>query len=75
MSIRIGDKNKIKKSSIGHQYNPNNRDRGTKEQERFHEKHPVIFGLIISITSSLIVLFSFWEKIIKWIENIFKVYP
>lgn len=70
MSIRIGDKNKIKNSSIGHQYTSNEGNK--EEKKKFHEKHPVLFNLLISLVGGLIVLFSFWENLIEWIENFLK---
>lgn len=66
MSIKIGDNNKIKKSQIGHTYNSN------PPQGNIFTKHPFITGVIISMVASFIMLFSFWEKIINWIENVFK---
>ncbi|MEK5105040.1 hypothetical protein MKX83_24165 [Cytobacillus sp. FSL M8-0252] len=72
MSIKIGDKNKIKKSTIGHQYLSNHKAIEARKKERFHEKHPIISNLIISIIGGSIVLFSFWNNLIEWIENLFK---
>lgn len=66
MSIRIGDKNKIKKSKIGHTYNSN------PPQKGFVTRHPFLSGVLISIVAGFIMLFSFWENIVKWIESIFK---
>lgn len=72
MSIRIGDKNKIKNSSIGHQNTSNVGDKELKEKKKFHEKHPFLFNLLISIVGGLIVLFPFWENLVKWIVNFLK---
>lgn len=71
MSIKIGDKNKIKHSSIGHQYNLNMENKRLEDQ-KFHEKHPILTGFFISIISGIIVLFSFWEKSIQWLENLLR---
>lgn len=65
MSIKIGNNNKIKKSKIGHNYG------STPPKENFFTKHPLISGVIISMIAGFIMLFSFWEKIVKWIENLF----
>jgi hypothetical protein len=70
MSIRIGDKNKIKNSSIGHRYTSNERDKEPKK--KFHEKHPVLFSLLTSIVGGIILLFSFWKHIIEWVESFFR---
>ncbi|MEC1023533.1 AbiTii domain-containing protein [Bacillus paralicheniformis] len=70
-SIKIGDKNKINNSSIGHHYTSNSGDNEPKEKKKFHEKHPVLCGLLISIVAGLIVLFSFWNNLIEWIESFF----
>lgn len=66
MSIRIGNNNKFKKSTIGHQYN------SSKEKKKFHEKHPVLFNASIALFIGFILLFSFWTNIIHWIESLFQ---
>lgn len=69
MSINIGDKNKIKKSTIGHQYGSNS---STKEKVKnsFSEKHPILVSFIVSLVVGFILLFSFWKNIVGWIENL-----
>ncbi|MGE1041270.1 hypothetical protein ACQGRZ_13725 [Bacillus wiedmannii] len=67
MSIRIGDKNKIKNSSIGHQYNATT----PIEKKSFVERHPIIISFIVSLVVGIILLFSFWKSIVEWIENLF----
>lgn len=65
MSIKIGDGNKIKNSNIAEKIenvNPN-------ENKRFYDKHPWISGILISSIAGIILLFSFWENIITWIEG------
>ena len=66
MSINIGDDNKIKNSKIVHNYNL------TPPQKNIFTKHPFITGVIISMVAGFIMLFSFWEKAMSWIENLFK---
>lgn len=67
MNIKIGDKNKIKNSYIGHQkINSANRDK-----KSFIERHPIIISLIISFIVGFVLLFSFWDNVVKWIEKIF----
>ncbi|MCF7625526.1 hypothetical protein CQ056_28200 [Peribacillus simplex] len=73
MSIKIGDKNKIKNSSIGHQYNFNNgSDKEPDNKKSFIEKHPIIFSVSMGIITGIIMLFSFWKDVIAWLEGFFK---
>ncbi|ACK98094.1 hypothetical protein CN498_20710 [Bacillus thuringiensis] len=67
MSIKIGDKNKIKNSNIGHQYNapPPNKNK------TFVERHPILISFLVSLVVGFILLFSFWKDIIDWIEKLF----
>ncbi|PEE81749.1 hypothetical protein [Bacillus toyonensis] len=67
MSIRIGDKNKIKNSSIGHQHNAT----PPTEKKSFVERHPVIISFLVSFVVGLILLFNFWKSIVEWVENLF----
>ncbi len=69
MGINIGDKNKINKSSIGHQYNSNSGNNKSPEKKKsFAEKHPVIVSFLVSLVVGFILLFSFWKNIVDWIE-------
>lgn len=72
MSIRIGNNNRIKNSSIGHKYGFNGEKKGQEEKKKFHENHPVLFSFFISLVVGFIFLFSFWEPLIQWIESFFK---
>lgn len=65
MGISIGNGNKINKSTIAE----NIENKETKN--RFSDKHPIICSLVISIITGVILLFSFWNSIIKWIEGWF----
>ncbi|MBZ4222492.1 hypothetical protein LAE98_10310 [Bacillus wiedmannii] len=67
MSIRIGSKNKIKNSNIGHQYNAAAPD----VNKSFAERHPIIIAFLVSSVVAFIFLFSFWKDIIDWIEKLF----
>jgi len=69
VSIRIGDNNKIKNSSIGHQSSSSGVN---NEKKKFHEKHPALFSIFVSVVAGIILLFSFWETFIIWIESLFK---
>lgn len=63
MGVNIGDNNKIKNSTVAENItNP-------PKKERFNEKHPYITGFIISLLAGIVLLFSFWNNIITWIEG------
>lgn len=68
-SVRIGDHNNIKNSNIV----------GRKESKlvdsissnKFSEKHPILISVIIGLITGFVLMFSFWQDIIKWIEEVF----
>lgn len=65
-SINIGDGNTIKDSTIA------NKVVNTLENKKsFYDKHPVICGFLISLVAGIVLLFSFWSKIIEFIEGVF----
>lgn len=69
MSIHIGNNNKISKSTfISNSNNINQKD----DKKNFFEKHPLVLAVAGGVFASTIMLFSFWENIIKFIEGIFK---
>ena len=63
----IGDNNIIKNSNIG----INNNQVGEQEKKRFWEKHPFALALITAIIAAFIMMFSFWGKIVAFIEGLF----
>ena len=67
MSVNIGNNNKIKNTNIAENME-------IKEdiihKKSFYEKHPVICGFLISLVAGIILLFSFWDKLICLIEGI-----
>lgn len=67
MGIRIGNNNKIKNSNIGESITI----KSENKKERFNEKHPYITGFLISVSAGLVMLFSFWNKIVAWMEGLF----
>lgn len=67
MSVNIGNNNKIKNSTIAEQINSNQKP----EKKCFYDKHPVICGFLISLVAGVVVLFSFWTDIVKWLEGLF----
>lgn len=68
MNIKIGDKNKIKKSHIGHKFN---RSTPGDKENSFAARHPILIPIIITLGGGFIFLFSFWDYVITKIENIF----
>lgn len=66
-NIKIGDNNKISKSIIAGKVinNPKNENNG------FYDKHPVFCSVLISFIIGLVLLFSFWKKVIYLIEGWF----
>lgn len=67
MGIRIGNNNKIQKSIIANTINENTES----HPKRWYEKHPIIGGIIVSVIAGIILMFSFWDKIVKFIEGVF----
>lgn len=68
MSIKIGNNNKIKKSTII----DNSKSRlGKLSDETFTNRHPILIGIICSIIASIIMMFAFWEKIDIFIKGLF----
>ena len=33
--------------------------------------HPLFIGIVSAVVAGMILMFSFWEKIVSWIENLF----
>lgn len=64
MSIKIGDNNKIKNSSIGHQNNTS----GGGGNKKFYERHPWISSAIVSLIVGIILLFPFWDNVKEWLK-------
>lgn len=66
-NITIGSNNKIKNSTIAGIINTN----GADTSKGFYEKHPVFCSVLISFLVGLILLFSFWDQVISFIEGLF----
>lgn len=67
MSVNIGDNNKITHTTIGEKVTIHN----PEKKERFNEKHPYLTGILISLVAGFILMFSFCEQIIHYIEGWF----
>ena len=66
-SVNIGDGNKISNSKIANVITNDS----SQEKKSFFEKHPVICSFLISLAAGVMLLFSFWSEIVKWIEGVF----
>lgn len=84
MGIEIGDRNKINNSIIvngaesantSYPDNLNNSNVVVRRKKHFSDKHPVLVNVLITVITSLfvgfILLFSFWQNIVEWIERLF----
>ncbi len=68
MGIHIGNNNNISNSN----FNDKSRKIQKETKKNFWEKHPFLLSFISGLLISILMLFSFWNKIIELIENIFK---
>lgn len=68
MAIKIGDNNKIKKSKI-----IDNSSKGSNgdSKDTFANRHPIITGIGCSIIATIIMMFSFWDKVSAFVRNLF----
>lgn len=69
-SVRIGDHNKINNSNIAGRIQ-NQPDNNTLTKKKFSEKHPILLSVIVGLATGFILLFSFWQDIVNWIEGLF----
>jgi len=68
MGIKIGDDNKIHNSMIAENIEMT---KDATKKKSFFEKHPIICGFLISLAAGIVLLFSFWEKLISFLEGLF----
>ncbi|PLT43537.1 hypothetical protein B8V81_5077 [Paenibacillus pasadenensis] len=71
MDIKIGDKNKIKNSSIGHTIKQPGDILESSQKKSWLERHPVLLSLMTGAVTGFIFLFSFWKEVVNWMENLF----
>lgn len=69
--VTIGDSNKINKSIIVGKKKEKAGNSTLSGNTMFYERHPIICGFLISLAAGLVLLFSFWSKIISFIEGAF----
>lgn len=65
-SVQIGDGNIIKNSTIG-----NSIQNQKEDQPSFFKNHPLFTGIVTAVIAGAVLMFSFWQDIIKWIEELF----
>lgn len=65
-SVKIGDGNKICDSTIASLVQETSSSKKT-----FWEKHPILTGVIGAVIAGAILMFSFWGKIVTFIEGVF----
>ena len=65
-SIKIGNGNKICDSTIASLV-----QEAASPKKTFWEKHPILTGVIGAVIAGAILMFSFWEKIVAFIEGVF----
>lgn len=68
--VRIGDHNKIKNSNIAGRMQ-SQPDNNTSTKKNFSERHPILLSVIVGLATGFILLFSFWQDIVNWIEGLF----
>ena len=65
-SVKIGDGNKIYGSTIA-----SLAQKPSSPKKTFWEEHPMLTGVIGAVIAGVILMFSFWGKIITFIEGVF----
>lgn len=65
-SIKIGNGNKICDSTIASLIQET-----ASPKKIFWEKHPILTGVIGAVIAGAILMFSFWERIVTFIEGVF----
>ena len=64
MGIFIGENNKIKNSTIAERIN------NEIPKKNFIERHSLIVSIITSFVVGFVLMFSFWDEIILWMEGL-----
>lgn len=70
MGVTIGDGNKISNSNIAEKIENHSDSSLPDKKTTFYEKHPVICSFLISLVAGIVLLFSFWERIIDFLEGV-----
>ena len=64
MGIFIGENNKIKNSTIAERID------NEIPKKNFIERHSLIVSIITSFVVGFVLMFSFWDEIILWMEGL-----
>lgn len=74
MGIHIGDDNNISNAKIINNENYAASKESNEKQDiakkNFFEKHPVLTSIGISLFVGILLMFSFWDSLIQWIESL-----
>ena len=65
-SVKIGNGNTICDSTIASLV-----QEAVSPKKTFWEKHPLLLGVIGAVIAGVILTFSFWGKIVAFIEGVF----
>lgn len=65
-SVHIGNGNRIKNTSITGSIQDS-----SNEKRSFFERHPLLTGILGAVAAGVILMFSFWQNFITWIEGAF----
>lgn len=65
MGIKIGDNNKFRNSVVS--------EKSIIENKRMNwvQKHPLIIGIVGSLIAGVVLMLSFWDNLIAFIQNLF----
>lgn len=68
-AIKIGNNNTIKNSIISS--GAAQVKTTTPAKRTFAERHPVLVSALVSLGIGILLMFSFWDRIISFVENLF----
>lgn len=66
MSIKIGDNNRIKNTTIAE----NSSLQNASEKSNWMQKHPIISGLVVAIIAGAVMMLKFWGPVINFLNNL-----
>lgn len=65
-SIQIGNGNSFRDTTIATHVHKTD-----SSQKTFWEKHPILVGVIGAVIAGVILMFSFWDKLVVLVEGVF----
>jgi hypothetical protein len=66
MGIKIGNGNRMKNTIIAEHIEGET----PTPKRKIYNQHPWLFTIVVSFVVGLVLLFSFWQDIISWIEGL-----